>query len=136
MTPAEMHAQIEVTLAEHPSRAEEAGVYVLECDRPNTWSEVTDKWHETMDADMPDWLYSAWTAEKAVYVGASYNVYGRLIDHVESKVRRSTFLRMYPPKRLVKIHFIDDPFDHEGRVGYDLRATYPSWYVYTDAIEV
>ena len=72
------------------------GVYALEVTVPDAVDAVQREWLVTADTPLPDrYAEQLASADDAVYVGRSIDVYARLMDHARGDVRRALFLRAF-----------------------------------------
>jgi hypothetical protein len=89
-----MHAALD--MSGHLPASQGPGVYALLVSVPNAVDAVQRTWMQTHDNPLPD-AYAEQLAEAtdAVYVGASGNVYKRLMDHARSDVRQASFVAAF-----------------------------------------
>ena len=75
------------------------GIYALRVGVPSGVESIQRRWLDEIGAPLPD-AYAEQLAESAValYVGRSGNVYDRIMDHCEAKVRRASFIRAFEIK--------------------------------------
>ena len=72
------------------------GVYALKVAVPDAVDAVQRRWLDTADTPLPDrYAEQLASADDAVYVGRSIDVYGRLMDHARGDVRQAAFLRAF-----------------------------------------
>ena len=117
-----------------PTEAHTPGCYALVCEHPESRDALEGRWADTWETDIQQFAIDAYESPTVVYVGASGDVYDRLVDHSEGEKRRSGFLSIFPPSHLLDVWPMDDPFSHEGRVAFELKNDLPGAFVYSDAI--
>ena len=75
------------------------GIYALRVSVPNGVEAIQREWLDAIDAPLPDPMAEQVAdADTALYVGRSGNVYDRIMDHCEAKVRRASFIRAFEIK--------------------------------------
>lgn len=108
------------------------GVYALRCAVPDDAAAVREALGEVSDADPPEgYAERLAAAERVAYVGASGDVYDRLCDHAAGDVRKATFLRAFPPERVVDVWPHDDPWPCEHKRALKL-ARREGWLAWTN----
>lgn len=107
------------------------GTYALRLRVPTSVEEAHRAWRSHFDA-LPgdDAVTRMAQADRVAYVGASKDVYGRLMDHAEAEVRRAAALRVFPPEEVVGVWPSQDPFRDEFGTARTLRDD--GWTVWTD----
>lgn len=90
------------------------GCYALRVHVPDGKAHVGDAFRDVVDVAPPDkYLDKLADADRVCYVGASGDVYSRLMDHAESDVRQSVFLRAFEITDLVNVWASPAPFESE-----------------------
>lgn len=119
-TPIQVHESLDV--AGWLDDAHGPGCYALRLDVPASAEQAHRAWLSTFEA-VPegDALTELAAAERVAYVGASGDVYDRLMDHAEGAVRQTALLSVFPPQEVVTIWPSDSPFEDENRLAYCLR---------------
>lgn len=94
MTPTQAHGRLDQLGVLHDSHGE--GTYALQVRVPNNVESVQRTWLDAIGAPLPDeYAEQLADAETCLYVGRSGNVYDRIMDHCEAKVRRASFVRAF-----------------------------------------
>ena len=106
------------------------GTYALRVETPDTVKSVARAFLEVGDACPPDGALERLTNDRVAYVGASTDVYTRLMDHAEGKVRQATFLEAFNPVGVVGVWPESDPFDAEYNRAVELSRQ--GWTVWCD----
>lgn len=115
-----------------PTEARQPGVYILQCSLPGDTSLIglRDRWYKYADI-VPPYLEQLPGRDTVYYVGASNDVYGRLVDHLERDVRSVTFLKVFPPHHVEDVVYLDDPWTRESGVAIDFQNRHPEAYVHS-----
>jgi hypothetical protein len=98
------------------------GAYAIRLDVPASAEQAHRAWLRHYDA-VPEGkaLEQLAAAGRVAYVGASGDVYDRLMDHAEGAVRQTALLSVFSPAEVVTIWPSDSPFEDENRLAYCLR---------------
>ncbi|AGM11112.1 hypothetical protein M196_gp18 [Halorubrum tailed virus 4] len=128
MTPTTMHETLDTQGLLDTSH--NAGTYALEVTTPSDTEGVARAFREVSEAVPPDEVLDRLTAARVAYVGASGDVYGRLMDHAEGAVRKALFLRAFDVTGVVGVWPESDPFQHEYNRAVSLSNE--GWTVWTD----
>jgi hypothetical protein len=108
-----------------------SGVYGLKIATPNSVEETTRRWLDEFGATpRGSELEDIALAERVAYVGASSDVYDRIMDHARSDVRQSSYLRVFPVADVIDVRPDPDPFEAERSVAYAFASN--GWTVLTD----
>lgn len=107
-----------------------SGTYALEVTTPSDTEGVARAFREVSEAVPPDEVLDRLTASDVAYVGASGDVYGRLMDHAAGEVRKALFLRAFDVTGVVGVWPERDPFQHEYNRAVSLSNQ--GWTCYTD----
>lgn len=100
----------------HLSDAHAKGVYSLEVPTPDAADAVQRAWLDTNDHPLPDaYAVQLADASRTLYVGASGDVYARIMDHAKSDVRTSSFVATFGFTDVVGVW----PGERSGRVERD-----------------
>ena len=128
MTPTECHEALDrqSLLAD----SHNSGTYALRVTTPADAEGVARAFREVSDAVPPDEVLDRLTAARVAYVGASGDVYGRLMDHAAGEVRKALFLRAFDVTGVVGVWPERDPFQHEYNRAVSLSNS--GWTVWTD----
>lgn len=98
------------------------GCYAIQMRVPDSPEAASRRWLEHYDALPGDEaLERLAAAPRTCYVGASSDVYGRLMDHAEAEVRKASVFRAFPPEGLVYVWTDENPFDAEWGRALALR---------------
>jgi hypothetical protein len=90
------------------------GTYGLRVHVPGGKAHVAEAFREVVDVPPPDkYLDKLAAADDVAYVGASGDVYARLMDHAESDVRQSLFLQAFEVAKLIDVWPSPAPFENE-----------------------
>ena len=120
-------------LGHDPADAKVPGCYAIRCNHPTKDLEaLTRRWLDETGKEAP-YLAECAEAEEIAYVGASGNIFDRLVDHTrrdKPKVRQATFLKVFAPRELLAIYPDDEPFLHEQQYADNLAHAHESWYVH------
>ena len=117
-------------LGHDPAAAKVPGVYAIKCANvSNDLERLTRRWLDETGKEAP-YLEECAEANEIAYVGASGNIFDRLCDHTDARVRKSTFLQVFEPRELLAIHPDDEPFLHEPQYADNLAHAHESWYVH------
>lgn len=108
-----------------------SGCYALRLKTPDTYDEVRDHWDAYFEGrpDSSD-LHDLADGERVAYVGASSNVYDRIMDHAEGEKRKSAYLKVFPPVDVVDVWPTEVPFQEEYNRGVFLAKN--GWATITD----
>ena len=110
--------------------AHNAGTYALRVETPNTVEGVARAFLSVADGTPPEHVIDRLTSERVAYVGASSEVYGRLMDHAEGRVRQATFLEAFDAVDVVGVWPEADPFQAEYNRAVSLSNS--GWCVWMD----
>lgn len=117
-------------LGHDPADAKVAGCYAIKCNHPGHDLEaLTRRWLDETGKEAP-YLTECAQARAIAYVGASGNIFERLVDHTDAKVRKSVFLQVFEPAELLAIYPDKHPMQNEQQYADALQADYPDWYVH------
>jgi hypothetical protein len=108
-----------------------SGVYGLKIATPDSVEETTRRWlDEFGETPRGSELEDIALAERVAYVGASSDVYDRIMDHTRADVRQSSYLRVFPVADVIDVRPEGAPFEIERNVAYEFAAN--GWTVLTD----
>ena len=110
------------------------GTYALQVETPDDLDAVAQAFAQVSDAVPEEKTLDRLTSDHVAYVGASNNVYERLMDHAEGKVRQALLLRAFDVTDLVGVWADPEPLTAEYN-----RAVWVSqrgWTVWTDGTVV
>ena len=113
------------TDGDHELRA--PAVYALRLSTPDTRDVVRERWGRVYDVDIPEFIWSAFEADSAFYVGSTHDLYGRIYQHSEG-TKTASICRVYPPHSIHRIWWYDDAdtaADHEGEKAMELQNSDP-----------
>jgi len=97
------------------------GCYALRLDVPDSIHDAHARWREYFDALPGDDAVTRMAQRTRVaYVGASGDVYDRLMDHAEAQVRKAAVLRPFLPLEVIGVYPSEDPFRDEVQTARDL----------------
>jgi len=117
-----------------PTELHSPGVYALELSTPTGGHETyARRWLEYFDTT-PAYLDQLVDADRVLYVGASADVYERLLDHVEGKVRKSVLPTVFPIHHVETVRLFDSAdgaFAREHGVALELGNDLPNAYVHS-----
>ena len=71
------------------------GCYAIRVKTPNDVESVARAFLSVSDVTPLDGFMERLTADRVAYVGASIDVYSRLMDHADGQVRKATFLQAF-----------------------------------------
>jgi len=112
-------------------KAHSPGTYALRVETPDSREEVAREWRRDADVLPPDETLERLAGETVAYVGASKNIYERVMDHASGEVRQAALLRVFDLSGLVGVWPSDgDPYSEEYN-----RAVYLSehgWICWVD----
>lgn len=129
MTPVEVHEAMDVN--GHLDDAHGPGCYALRLEVPDSIHEAHRRWRDHFDAlPADDAVTRLARAPRVAYVGASQDVYGRIMDHAEGEVRKAAVFRPFPPEEVIDIYPSDDPFRDEMQTARDLSEE--GWLVWVN----
>ena len=109
------------------------GCYALRVKTPNDVESVARAFLSVSDVTPPDAYLDRLTAERVAYVGASIDVYSRLMDHADGQVRKAMFLQAFDAVDIVDVWPTErgkDPFEQEYNRASELSRQ--GWVVWTD----
>jgi len=129
--------QIEA-FAKGPSDARRPAVYALKVSVPNDWRTVEERWGAAYDVDVPAWVEHAFHSKAVLYVGAAKDVYGRIVDHLESAnpdkpSKSSALMAVYPIHSVWDVWFFEDverAFERESGIALGIQASLSNVYVH------
>lgn len=107
-------------------------VYALRLSTPDDSAVVRERWERYYDVDAPEFVRSAFEADRAYYAGSTHNCFDRLTQHAEGE-KTASICRVYPPHSIHKIWWYDDADtarDHESGHAIDLQNTDPTIHVH------
>ena len=105
-----------------------SGCYALAIDVADSVEDVERRWVRYFDVLPGNALERLAHADRTCYVGASGDVYHRLMDHARGDVRKASVLVAFSPERVIGVWPEDDPFDAERSRALALRAQgWTSW---------
>lgn len=134
VTPTTLHEQLDARGL--LDKAHGPGTYALRVETPDSREAVAREWRRDADVLPPDETLERLSGETVAYVGASKNVYERVMDHARGEVRQAALLRVFDVTGLVGVwpSDRDDPYSEEYN-----RAVYLSnhgWTVWCDGAVV
>lgn len=92
------------------SKSKQPGVYALKLDTPNTVLDARNAWEAESDVLPSDGdLEAIADAARVAYVGASSNVYGRIMEHAKGEKRQAAYLQVFAPVGIVDVWPADNP---------------------------
>lgn len=107
----------------------QAGIYVLSLDTPGPSLQAhARRWYGEYQTVHPDDVGGLAGTERLLYVGAASDLQDRLEDHVQGDVRKSAWLSVYPPTRLVTVSVSPDvrrAFEHETQTAHGVAGATP-----------
>ena len=109
------------------------GCYAIRVKTPNDVESVARAFLSVSDVTPPDAYLDRLTADRVAYVGASIDVYSRLMDHADGQVRKATFLQAFDAVDVIDVWPTErgkDPFDQEYNRAAELSRS--GWVAYTD----
>lgn len=71
-------------------------------------------------------------AQRLAYVGQSHNVYQRLCQHVNGKIKQTAIMQLFPPRRVIDVWPCDNPDEKEFQAAVDLARDNPNAVVWSD----
>ena len=92
------------------------GCYALRVNTPNDVESVARAFLSASDVTPPDAYLDRFTADRVAYVGASIDVYSRIMDHADGQVRKATFLQAFNAVDVIDVWPTErgkDPFEQE-----------------------
>lgn len=99
------------------------GVYAIALDVPDSVEEAHRQWLEHFETSPGDDAIARLVgADQVAYVGASSDVYSRIMDHAEGDVRKASVLEAFPPVEVVEVWPHPSPFDYERERAYMLAG--------------
>lgn len=105
------------------------GIYVLELDHPGPSLHAhARRWWREYQTVHPDDVGGLAGTERLLYVGAAADLQHRLEDHVQSEVRQSAWLSVYPPVELVTVSVspsAEHAFEHETQTAHQVADATP-----------
>lgn len=117
-------------LGHDPADAKVPGCYALLTNKPTSDLErLTRRWLDETGKEAP-YLTECAQARAIAYVGASGNIFERLVDHTDAKVRQSVFLQVFEPVELLAIYPDKHPMQNEQQYADALAQEHPDWYVH------
>ena len=96
--------------------AHSKGCYGLRVETPNDVESIARAFLSVSDVTPPDAYLDRLTADRVAYVGASIDVYSRLMDHADGQVRKAMFLQAFDAVDVVDVWPTErgkDPFEQE-----------------------
>ena len=90
-----------------------AGTYALQVETPDDVEAVAQAFAQVSEVVPADKDLARLTGEHVAYVGASNNVYERLMDHAEKEIRQTLLLRAFDLTDLVGVWADPEPFTAE-----------------------
>ena len=99
------------------------GCYAIRVKTPNDVESVARAFLSVSDVTPPDAYLDRLTADRVAYVGASIDVYSRLMDHADGQVRKATFLQAFDPVDVIDVWPTErgkDPFEQEYKRASEL----------------
>ena len=109
------------------------GCYALRVETPNDVESVARAFLSVSDVTPLDEFMERLTADRVAYVGASIDVYSRLMDHADGQVRKATFLQAFDAVDVIDVWPTErgkDPFEQEYNRASELSRL--GWVAYTD----
>ena len=111
------------------------GCYGLRVETPNDVESVARAFLSVSDITPPDAYLDRLTADRVAYVGASIDVYSRVMDHADGHVRKATFLQAFDAVDVIDVWPTErgkDPFEQEYNRASELSRQ--GWVVWTDGM--
>ena len=115
--------------------AHSKGCYGLRVETPNDVESIARAFLSVSDVTPPDAYLDRLTADRVAYVGASIDVYSRLMDHADGQVRKAMFLQALDAVDVVDVWPTErgkDPFEQEYNRASELSRS--GWVVWTDGM--
>ena len=109
------------------------GCYALRVNTPNDVESVARSFLSVSDVTPLDGFMERLTADRVAYVGASIDVYSRLMDHADGQVRKATLLQAFDAVDVIDVWPTErgkDPFEQEYNRASELSRQ--GWVVWTD----
>jgi len=110
------------------------GVYALEVDLPDTEADVKEQWRDEYE-QLPPYLHRLVDCDRAIYVGATADVQGRIADHLASDKRTASLPTVFGFHWIREVRFYDnkeDAFQVEYNAAREIdRETPPTTYVHS-----
>ena len=109
------------------------GCYALRVNTPNDVESVARSFLSVSDVTPLDGFMERLTADRVAYVGASIDVYSRLMDHADGQVRKATFLQAFDAVDVINVWPTErgkDPFEQEYNRASELSRQ--GWVVWSD----
>lgn len=107
------------------------GTYALRVHVPNNHYEVLEAFRDAADVTPDEQTVGRLAdAGDVAYVGASGDVYARLMDHAEAEVRQSLFLQAFEAVTVVDVWASPAPFENEFNRARTLSDN--GWTCWTD----
>lgn len=109
------------------------GVYIIKCSQPSDWDTVEKRWDANFDADMPDFIETAFDAQGILYVGSSNDVLSRLHEHLNNPNKTASILKVYPIHSVWGVEWFDDEEiarERESGIALRLDRDIPGYYVH------
>jgi predicted GIY-YIG superfamily endonuclease len=107
-------------------------VYVLECEAPETVSQV-ERECEARLGYTPDTYVAAFHSRRILYVGATGSIVDRLKQHTRQLSGGATFTHVFKPVSLSDVYWhssSSEAFTHEERVAVELQRGSDDLFVY------
>jgi len=89
---------------------DDAGVYALEIDLPDTDQAVAEAWDRHYEERPPYW-HRLLDCHKAIYVGAAADVQARTEDHLDKDVRKASLPTVFDVTGLRSVRWYSQPAD-------------------------
>jgi len=102
------------------------GHYALRLTVPDTVAAARERWDAHHDARPPEpTLERLAAAPDVAYVGASADVYERIMDHARGDVRQTAVMGPFPPSGILDVWPCEEPFASEWRRARTLANELP-----------
>jgi len=111
LTPSQLHERLDTRGLLDTSKG--PGTYALQVNTPDDLEAVAQAFANVSDVVPEEKTLARLTSDHVAYVGASNNVYDRLMDHADGEVRQTLFLRAFKPVDLVGVWALPEPFTAE-----------------------
>lgn len=99
------------------------GCYAIALDVPGSVEAAHRRWLEHFDTFPGDDAIARLVgAQRVAYVGASKDVYSRLMDHAEGEVRKARVMQPFPAVEVLDVSPRPSPFDYERERAYMLAG--------------
>jgi len=111
LTPSQLHERLDMRGL--LDTANKPGTYAVQVNTPDDLESVAQAFANVSDVVPEEKTLARLTSDHVAYVGASDNVYDRLMDHADGEVRQTLLLRAFDPVNLVGVWADPEPFTAE-----------------------